>query len=61
MFILTLLRFLFIPLVLMSNIQPRSDHIPVLLKADYLPVIITTLIGLTSGLFASLAMASAPG
>lgn len=45
----------------MSNIQPRSDHIPVLLKADYLPVIITTLIGLTSGLFASLAMASAPG
>ena len=58
--LLTILRFLFVPLFLMCNVQPRSDHFPVLLTSDIWPVVINTLFGLTSGFFASLAMVSAP-
>ena len=44
----------------MCNVQPRSDRFPVLLTSDIWPVAINTLFGLTNGLFASLAMVSAP-
>ncbi|XP_019850794.1 PREDICTED: equilibrative nucleoside transporter 1-like isoform X2 [Amphimedon queenslandica] len=57
---LTLLRFLFVPLLLWCNVQPRSIHFHVLFHNDVWPILFITALGLSNGFLASVCMVSAP-
>ncbi|XP_064394300.1 equilibrative nucleoside transporter 3-like [Halichondria panicea] len=57
LFVASVLRVVFVPLVLLCKFQARQDPV---FNSDVYPIVFVSLIGLTNGYFGSVAMISAP-
>lgn len=57
--LLSFLRFVFIPLLLLCNAQPRH-HLPVLIMSDYYYILILILFGLTNGYLVNITFICVP-
>lgn len=60
MLVMSLLRCVFIPLILLCNVGQDTQHVPIVFKNDFFPAIFMALVGLTNGYLGSLAMIVAP-
>jgi equilibrative nucleoside transporter 1/2/3 len=61
-FVMSLLRFAFIPLFMMCNVNPydRSSSFPVVFESDAAYIVLMVLFSISNGYIASMSMMSAP-
>lgn len=57
---MTFLRIIFVPLIMLSNAQPRPHHLPVYITEDIYYILITMIFAVTNGYFCNIVLILAP-